>query len=366
MNYKQSIESLLNSAGIEIGKDIIVNDDRLYRRILAQGSLGLGEAYMDGWWDSDQLDEFFSKLLDAEVDKHIKKNVPLILDTIRSRIFNLQSRKRAFQIGKKHYNIGNKLFQHMLDKRMTYTCGYWKEATNLDEAQEAKLDLICKKLDLKPGMTVLDIGCGWGSFLKYAAEKYGVKAVGITVSSEQVELAKEMCKGLPIEIKLQDYRNIGEKFDRIVSVGMIEHVGVKNYRTFMEVIHRSLKDDGLFLLHTIGKNTSTSGIDPWVAKYIFPNSMLPSIKQLSKSFEKLFVMEDWHNFSAYYDKTLMSWSNNFKNSWDEIKSDYDDRFYRMWEYYLLAFAGSFRSRRHQLWQIVLSKKGVKGGYQSIR
>ena len=283
-----------------------------------------------------------------------------------ARIFNLQSRKRAFQIGKKHYDIGNDLFIKMLDKRMTYSCGYWRNAGTLDEAQEYKLDLICLKLGLQPGMRILDIGCGWGSLAKFAAEKYQVNVVGITVSREQVELARTLCKDLPIEIRLQDYRDVHDRFDRIVSVGMIEHVGYKNYRTFMEVANGCLEKGGLFLLHTIGGNLSRTSVDPWINRYIFPNGMLPSFKQLGNAIEGLFVMEDWHSFGADYDKTLVAWYQNFEDSWDTLKSNYDERFRRMWRYYLLSCAGSFRARKNQLWQIVLSKEGVAGGYQSLR
>ena len=257
---------------------------------------------------------------------------------------------------------------------MIYSCGYWKEAQNLDDAQLAKLDLICKKLYLKPGMKILDIGCGWGGFCKYAAENYDVEVYGITVSKEQVLLGNEQCKGLKVKILLKDYRELdaeallgaGNLFDRIVSVGMIEHVGYKNFRTFMKTVHRSLRKDGLFLLHTIGSNKSVLLTDPWVDKYIFPNSMLPSIKQLGASFENLFVMEDWHSFGHYYDKTLMAWFDNFQQAWADLKSKYDERFYRMWKYYLLSCAGSFRASKDQLWQIVLSKNGVPEGYRSIR
>lgn len=277
----------------------------------------------------------------------------------------MQSKSRAYEVGKRHYDIGNDLYKAMLDKRMAYSCGYWRTAKTLEQAQEAKLDMACKKLGLKKGMRVLDIGCGWGSFVKYAAEKYGVKCVGITVSKEQVKFARDVCKGLPVEIRLQDYRNLNEKFDRIISIGMFEHVGYKNYRPYMKLVNNCLKPDGLFLLHTIGGNVSTSSTDPWINKYIFPNSMLPSAKQVASAYEKLFVLEDWHSFGDDYGKTLMSWFRNFKKNWWQIKDNYNGRFYRMWEYYLLACAGSFRSRRNQLWQIVFSKKGVKGGYHSI-
>jgi len=236
----------------------------------------------------------------------------------------------------------------------------------LDDAQEAKLELICRKLGLQTGMKLLDIGCGWGSLATYAAERYGVEVVGITVSSEQVDMARKLCAGMPVEIRLQDYRDVNEQFDRIVSVGMFEHVGYKNYRTYMQVVRRCLNDEGLMLLHTIGGNRPTRSVDPWIDKYIFPNGMLPSIGQLGRAIEGLFVMEDWHNFSADYDRTLMEWSRNLEANWGRLKNDYDERFHRMWKYYLLLCAGAFRARGNQLWQIVLSPKGVIGGLTSVR
>jgi cyclopropane-fatty-acyl-phospholipid synthase len=250
----------------------------------------------------------------------------------------------------------------MLDKWLNYSCGYWENAKTLDEAQEAKLDLICRKIGLKPNMKILDIGCGWGGFAKYSATKYGARIHGITVSREQVKFAEKFCKGLDIKIELKDYRELKEKYDRIVSIGMFEHVGASNYRTFMKVAHRCLKADGLLLLHTIGGNTSVNSTDPWINKYIFPNSMLPSAKQITSAAQGLFVLEDWHSFGQYYDNTLMAWHNNFTKNWTALKDTYDERFYRMWTYYLLSCAGSFRSRRNQLWQIVFSKEGIKGGY----
>jgi cyclopropane-fatty-acyl-phospholipid synthase len=368
--FEDTAQQLLSLAGVKINGnnpwDISVHNEKFYQRVLSQVNLGLGESYMDGWWDCDKLDEFFSRVIRSQIQNSVKKNWTLIYGILLARMMNMQSRNRAFQIGERHYDLGNELFINMLDKRLVYSCAYWKDAQNLDAAQENKLELICRKLGLQPGMKVLDIGCGWGSFAKYAAGKYQVKVVGITVSKEQVELARTLCVGLPVEIRLQDYREVNEKFDRIVSVGMIEHVGYKNYRTYMEVVHRCLDDDGLFLLHTIGGNKSVKSVDPWINKYIFTNGMLPSIQQLSRSIEGLFVMEDWHNFSADYDKTLMAWYGNLENNWDNLKSKYDERFHRMWKYYLLSCAGSFRARSNQLWQIVLSPKGVSGGYKSTR
>lgn len=384
---KEEIENLLEKAGVTINGsndfDIQVKDERLFSHLLSGGSLALGESYMDGWWDSKSLDQFFYKILSAHLHKKFSLSWPIVLLFLKSNVINLQSVSRSFIVGEKHYDIGNDLYKLMLGETMAYSCGYWKNATNLDKAQTAKFDLICKKLGLKKSnpstssgqnLRILDIGCGWGGFLKYAAENYGVRGVGITVSKEQLHIAKEVCKNLPIEIKLQDYRTLHDHFDHIVSVGMFEHVGLKNYRTYISKARELLKDDGLFLLHTIGSSKSTTSTDPWINKYIFPNGKLPSMAQIAKAVDGLFVVEDWHNFGADYDKTLMAWFNNFDKNWDQLKflrdssgqEKYSDRFYRMWKYYLLSCAGSFRARNIQLWQIVLSKNGVPGGYKSIR
>lgn len=285
---------------------------------------------------------------------------------LRAILLNPSGKARAFQVGERHYDLGNRLYRGMLDRRMVYSCGYWKNADNLDAAQEAKLDLICRKLGLKRGDRVLDVGCGWGSFAEYAAERYGVEVVGITVSKEQVVLGNESCRGLPVELRLLDYRDMEGEFDHVVSIGMFEHVGLRNYRIYMEKVRQCLKDGGLFLLQTIGGNDSVTKLDPWFEKYIFPNSLIPSIRQISAAAEGLFVMEDWHNFGADYDPTLMSWFRNFDRNWDSLSEIYDERFYRMWRYYLLSSAGTFRARCLQVWQIVFSKEGVRGGYLTVR
>lgn len=361
---KPRAAELLAAADIEINGgrpwDIRVHDSRLYTRAFAEGSLGVGEAYLDGWWDCARLDEFFARILGARIDDKMLTWKDA-LHSLHARLFNLQRRSRAFEIGRRHYDNGNHLYECMLDRRLVYSCGYWKDAATLDEAQEAKLDLACRKLGLEPGMRLLDIGCGWGGMARFAAERYGVEVVGITVSGQQAEYAREICRDLPVDIRLDDYRNVTGRFDRIVSIGMFEHVGYKNYRTYMETAHRLLGDDGLFLLHCIGTNTSLTETDPWISRYIFPNSMLPSARQITTAIEGLFIFEDWHNFGADYDRTLMQWLHNFRVHWNEIKSDYDDRFYRMWTYYLQSSAGTFRSRRSQLWQILLSPHGVPGG-----
>ena len=362
-------EQLLHEADITIGGnrpwDIRIHNDDLYERALSGGSLAFGESYMDGWWDCECLDEFFFKIFTAGLNTRVLTVVDLV-HLLKNRVVNLQKKSRAYEIGKRHYDIGNELYEAMLDKRMIYSCGYWREAKDLDDAQEAKLNLVCRKLGLAPGMRVLDIGCGWGGMAKFAAEHYGVEAVGITISREQAGYAQNLCRGLPVDIRLQDYRDLDESFDRVISIGMFEHVGCKNYRSFMKVVRKALKPGGLFLLQTIGRNSPARSGDPWIERYIFPNSMLPCLSQTSRAFEGLFVLEDLHNLSSDYDKTLMQWFNRFQMSWETLKEHYDERFRRMWSYYLMASAGGFRARKNQLWQFVLSPGGVAGGYESLR
>lgn len=355
---QKRLEALLATTGITFNGanpwDIQVCDPKFYSSLLLNGSLSLGEGYMQGSWECAQIDEFMNRLLRSPIAQN-HAFISHALSWLSAKVFNLQSQRRAFQVGEHHYDIGNDLYQAMLDPSMVYSCGYWADADTLIDAQQAKLNLICRKLGLQSGMTVLDIGCGWGSFAKYAAEHYGVEVVGVTVSKEQADWAQNACRGLPVEIRLQDYRKVDQQFDAIVSVGMFEHVGHKNYRTFMQVLDRCLKPQAMCLLHTIGKNHNRMGLDPWTAKYIFPNGEIPSMRRISAAVESLLVVEDWHNFGPDYDKTLMAWFHNFDGAWEGLKNNYPETFYRMWKYYLLSCAGAFRARRLQLWQIVLSK-----------
>lgn len=361
---------LLASADVQLNGnrswDIQVHHKLFCKRLMAGGSMALGESYMDGWWDCEALDQFFDRILKFRLDQKVKKSIKTLWCGVKSAFTCSPSRFRAFEVGRHHYDIGNELFAVMLDKWMNYSCAYWKEANDLDTAQESKMELICRKLQLQPGMRLLDIGCGWGGLAAYAAQRYGVDVVGITVSREQAKMALNRCEGLPVTIELMDYRNIKGTFDRIVSVGMFEHVGVRRYRTFMRLVRRCLNEEGLFLLHTIAGNQSVRSVDPWISKYIFPNSMLPSSRQITSAVEDILVLEDWHSFGPDYDLTLLAWYNNFVAKWDQIKAAYDERFFRMWTYYLLACAGAFRARSNQLWQIVFSKNGLRPSYVSIR
>jgi len=372
--YQIQVERLLAEADIRVGGsrpwDIIVHDDRFYPRVLSQGSLGLGESYMDGDWDAEALDEMLCRLIGARMEERVR-GLTMVWDSVRAHLVNLQAKRRSFAVGRRHYDLGNDLYRAMLGPRMIYSCGYWRNADgsdidDLNDAQEAKLDLVCRKLGLQPGQRVLDIGCGWGGALRYAVERYGVSAVGVTISREQADYAQDLCRGWPIEIRLQDYRDLNERFDRIFSIGMFEHVGVRNYREYFEVARRCLSEQGLFLLHSIGNDESVTHTDPWIERYIFPNSMLPSPSQVSKALEGLFVIEDWHNFGADYDRTLRAWRDNIECAWPTLDERYDYRFRRMWRYYLAVSMAVFRCRRAQLWQLVLSPHGVPGGYIAPR
>ena len=368
---ERKIAELLSLGDIQINGDrpwdIQVHDRRFYERVLAEGSLGAGEAYMDGWWDAGALDQFFDRFRRAGIEREVRRWSVAWL-ALRSKLFNLQTRSRAAEVAHAHYDLGNDIYQAMLDRRMQYTCGYWKDAATLDEAQENKLHLTCRKLGLRPGMTVLELGGGFGGFAHFAATEYGCAVVSYNISEAQVRYGRQWCKGLPVRFELKDYREaIGEdgQFDRVASIGLCEHVGYKNYRTFLGLAHAKLKDRGLFLLHTIGEMLSLTSTDPWIDKYIFPNGVIPSVTQLGDAMEDLWVMEDWHNFGPDYDRTLMAWWENFDRGWPGLKAKYGERFRRMWKYYLMASAGAFRARHLQLWQIVLSKGDI-GSYRPVR
>ncbi len=344
--------------------DIRVNDPAAFRRIVREGSLGFGESYMDGQWDCERIDMLFERLLRHGMQDRFSRARPNWWLALEARLINLQSRARAKMVATRHYDIGNDLYEQMLDSWMNYSCGYWLRADTLEQAQQHKMELVCRKLELEPGMKLLDIGCGWGGMARYAAERYGVHVVGVTISEQQQRWAEERVRGLPVEIRCQDYREVDETFDRVVSIGMFEHVGYKNYSAYFRKCREVLRDDGLMLLHTIGGNRTSLTIDPWLHRYIFPNGMLPSIAQIGSAIESSFVMEDWHNFGVDYDRTLMAWYERIEHAWERLDPQrYDKRFRRMWRFYLLACAGAFRARHTQLWQVVLSKGGRPGGYR---
>jgi len=365
------IATLFDQADIRINGtrpwDMQCHDEAAYLRICDDVSMGLGESYMDGMWDCEALDQFFDRALTANHDRNIRPTPTMLVEAAKARLLNRQNKHRSQKVAKVHYDIGNAFYEAMLDPYMQYTCAYWNgTAGDLAAAQEAKLDLTCRKLALRPGERILELGCGWGGFARYAAEHYGVEVTAYNISTAQIEYAREKCKGLPVEFRLQDYREATGVFDKVVAIGLCEHVGYKNYRGFIELAYRCLKPGGIFLLHTIGRNRSVTHTDPWIDRYIFPGGMLPSVAQLGQAMDDLFVLEDWHSFGTDYDRTLMAWHANFEKAWPRFSEEYGERFYRMWRYYLLSCAGAFRSRQTQLWQLVLAKDGIRGGWKGVR
>ncbi len=355
------VRGLLDGAGVAVNGpepwDIAVHDHRLWGRILAQKSLGLGEAYMDGWWDCRRIDQFIDRLIRSGAERRVRGGPRLWLAMVPALVLNMQTVRRSRQVAERHYDLGNDLFGAFLDPCRQYSCAFFQDGDDLARAQERKMRLICDKLELTPGDRLLDIGCGWGGLARYACEHYGTSVVGVNISQRQIEYAREHCAGLDVDIRCQDYRELGEPFDKVVSVGMYEHVGPKNYHDFMDAVARCLKPGGVFLLHTIGNNRTTLGSDPWVERYIFPNGKLPTIAQTARAAEGRFVMEDLHNLGPHYDKTLMCWLRNFRAAWPRLAERYGERFRRMWEYYLQCCAGAFRARDIQLWQMVFTPEG---------
>jgi cyclopropane-fatty-acyl-phospholipid synthase len=367
VNAEGEIRTALASAGVEVGGDrpwdIQVNRPELYARVFAEGSVGAGEAYMDGWWDCPALDEFFLRVVSADLGGRLKPNLHTLGLALSARLQNRQSRHRALQAVKTHYDLDVAVFEATFDRRLTGSCGYWKNAGTLDEAQEAKLDLVCRKIGLTANQHVLDIGCGWGAFMGFAAERYGASCVGVTVSEQQVDYARKRYAGLPADFQLMDYRAFDGSADHVVSMGMFEHVGPRNYRTYFARAQRALRPGGVFLLHTIFANEREATIDPWLDRYIFPSGALPTVGQIATAVEGLFVIEDVENFGPDYDRTLMAWRENFRGHWPELSDRYGERFCRMWDYYLSCCAGAFRSRAISVGHFVLSPAGVPGGWR---
>lgn len=376
MSAKDKLADLLRAADIEIEGgdpwDVHVHDERFYARVLAHGTLGAGESYMDGWWDVAQLDEFFARVHRARLDKRLV-TASTLAQVVLARIGNLQARALARRVARRHYDLSNDLYVAMLGPTMQYTCAYYGARgadLSLDEAQRLKLDLVARKLHLQPGMTVLELGGGFGELARHLARHHGCRVVSYNISHEQVEFARARCDGLPVEFRLKDYREAASDpaaYDRVVSIGLMEHVGPKNYRRFFEIASGRLAPGGLALVHTIGGNVSQATTDRWIDKYIFPGGVIPSERQIATAKEGLLVLEDWHNFGPDYDRTLLAWDANFRSAWPALRTEpqFDERFYRMWRYYLNSSAGAFRARALNLWQLVLSRGDVQR-YEPVR
>jgi cyclopropane-fatty-acyl-phospholipid synthase len=292
----------------------------------------------------------------AGLEKRFAFRLPNVWAFLTALIVNQQTARHSRKVGRVHYDLSKDFFEAMLDPNMQYSCALFAEGDDLASAQLRKLDWICQRLGLRPGLRLLDIGCGWGGLARHAARHYGCQVVGITVSREQFVYAQRRCRGLDVEIQLRDYREVTEQFDRVVSVGMVEHVGYKNYGTYMRATARSLGEAGLFLCQGICGNFSRFHTDPWIKQSIFPNSMLPSVAQLTRAAEGVFIVEDVKNIGPNYDPTLLAWEENFRRAWPRFADRFGERFRRMWRFYLLSCAGAFRARSLQVFSVLFSKE----------
>lgn len=369
---KNVIASLFGRAGITLNGsepwDIQVKNDRFFRRSL-RGSLGFGESYMEGDWDVGSIDALFRRIIRYDISDSLMVMLNRLRLDLKSRLTNMQSRIGSRAIAETHYDLDHRLYELFLGPWNQYTCCFYDKATTLEEAEVEKLEMVCNKLDLQPGDRVMDIGCGWGGFAKYAAETRGCHVTGVSISVEQIAYARKYTAGLPVDIIECDYRDLPKRyedgsFDKVVIIGMIEHVGYKNYRHLFEVVHRMLNDVGLFLLHTIGNSTVTTVVDPWIEKYIFRNSMAPAASQLTHAMERLFTLQDWENYGHYYPSTLAHWQERFEANWPRIEAietanRFDERFRRMFNYYFLSCKAGFETEDILLWHLVMSKAGCR-------
>ena len=369
---KNVIASLFGRAGITLNGsepwDIQVKNDRFFRRSL-RGSLGFGESYMEGDWDVGSIDALFRRIIRYDISDSLMVMLNRLRLDLKSRLTNMQSRIGSRAIAETHYDLDHRLYELFLGPWNQYTCCFYDKATTLEEAEVEKLEMVCNKLDLQPGDRVMDIGCGWGGFAKYAAETRGCHVTGVSISVEQIAYARKYTAGLPVDIIECDYRDLPKRyedgsFDKVVIIGMIEHVGYKNYRHLFEVVHRMLNDVGLFLLHTIGNSTVTTVVDPWIEKYIFRNSMAPAASQLTHAMEMLFTLQDWENYGHYYPSTLAHWQERFEANWPRIEAietanRFDERFRRMFNYYFLSCKAGFETEDILLWHLVMSKAGCR-------
>jgi cyclopropane-fatty-acyl-phospholipid synthase len=379
--HQRRVFDAFSAAGIRINPldphpwDILVKDENQFVRRIASplnnGLTALGDMYVEGIWDCEAVSECFYRAFKARLNCRLIWNLPNVVQYLRSRLLNQQTRSKAAHDVASHYDLGP-AFEIMLDSTMAYTCAYWKEGvSNLEEAQLAKHDLCCRKLGISPGMALLDTGCGWGGLLKYAAENYGASpCLGVTLSPKQVALGTERCRGLPISLLVQDYRDVRGTFDRIASIGILEHVGPKNHRAYFQKMHDLLKPGGLLLVHTIGSVIASPTVHlpemHWINREIFPGAVIPSFGQIGSGGDGLFTALDAQEFGSYYDLTLMAWNKNFERRWPEIEHLYTPRFYRLWRYYLQLCAAAFRAgKNYRLWQVVFGKE-YPGVYQSVR
>jgi cyclopropane-fatty-acyl-phospholipid synthase len=359
--YERLVASVFLEADVRLdgGRawDFDVRDDRFYHTVLLKGSLGLGESYVDGWWTCRDLEELIYRLLRSGVERHNRYRPSTLWLAGLARLTNRQTRRRGMKVAEEHYNLGDRVFS-FLGHYKNYSCGYFEGTDDLDVAQRLKLELLCRKLNLQPGERLLDVGGGWGEFARYAAKHYGVEVVSINIADDQIRFAREYCAGHPVKIVKCDYRDATGTYDKIAAIAMLPHVGPRNYREFMQVMHDRLTPNGTLLIECTGGNQSRAYCEPWTNKCIFSGGTIPSLKQLGEAMERLFVLEDLHNFAPSYVHTLRGWHANFQKAWPEMASGASESFRRTFEYFFLSCAAAFRARDLQYWHLVLTKPGT--------
>lgn len=366
-------------AGAVPEASIVVHDPRFYRRTVLASTLGLADAYANRDFETPDLETLLTLLAaharNAREKAFAEDRLPPMQHPLAwwlqvlCRSTDQQSPRRSKRVGRNHYDLSVSMYERMLGPSMAYSCGYWNEdARNLDEAQFNKYELLCRKLGLKRGMRILEIGCGWGGFAAYAIKKYDVTVVGVSISKRQIAYIQsrhaELCEAGALDVRFMDYRDIPrdfpEAFDAAVSIGMFEHVGPRHYDAYMRVAWRALKPGGKFLLHTIVGN---GGIDPFVWYRVFIGGVLPMEWQVARVAKRYFVLENLENFGYDYYLTLNAWRENYKKAYQQLNESPDERESRFWEFYLTFCAVLFKVRLLQLNQYVFSRGGETYGYQ---
>jgi len=351
----------LTRAGVTVNGpnpwDIRVLDNRLFRRVVGTRELGFGDSYVEGWWECDRIDELVTRILRTGIKRILPPGISGLTLAARSVITNTQGSERAGDNATAHYGQHDALLRLILGEPLVYSCADWRDATDLADAQHAKIDRLASKLQLRPGMRVLDIGCGWGATADYLSTRHGVIVVGITPVAAQATHAARHHRHSDVSFVTTDFSNFTspKPFDRIYSVGMVEHVGPKNLKPFFRHCQDLLVDDGIMFHQTIGRRTPRASTDAWIDRRIFPGGAIPSVQQLSRAWSAGWVLEDFENLGPDYDRTLMAWLGLLEGKKDQVLDQFGEEMYRTFRFYFQYCAGAFRARELQLWQLVLTK-----------
>ncbi len=346
---------------------LIIKNPDFYDRVVRDGSLGMGESYMEGWWDAegDDIVSAIGIIISNQLEKTIRVSPSLMLSAASTKIFANVSRVRSKSNIQQHYDVGNDFYELFLDENMAYTCGYQKDPNDtIEDMQNQKHERVARKLGLKAGESMVDLGCGFGGMLRYGAKNFGIKGMGVTLSEGQYEWANKKMQeeGLHdnIRVELKDYRDMTGTFDHVVSIGLAEHTWQRGYETFIGKISELLKEGGVGLVHTIGVTSPPhETTDAWINRYIFPDGRLPRLEELIEEMRRAgLTVGHVENFKLHYAETLRHWKEKFNKNRATIKAmapEYNEEFLRMWDYYLQVCEAGFRYGELQLYQILFCK-----------